>query len=316
MTDPAGGLLVPFGREGLVSRWGVLWVSCALAGCAKDEPGAVGVSSGACSSFTSKVTGSRTDTTVWYRPDGLEEVRTEEVFVDDLWIGTTTWERGYLGDQLASLTKHVEAADPDDATHGATSLTTYAYDDDGRLVEEQLREDNVLQHTTTYRYDELGHQVESYRTMHGGADDMRSLHFWEEGRLRRTEVWNVPQDRLAVFTDFTFLESAPSLDADVHGFKWGLESFYRLHYDGERVVEQVLLDGPDPLWGYDTFQWVWRDDGQLALLRSLGPGQRRLEAYSYDADGHILTYQRGEDADGDDVIDALESEQTWTRTCP
>jgi YD repeat-containing protein len=296
----------------------VVWPLIAMA--CEEPPTRSGVASQAdepgCVSRTQLEAGTAvSDITTWYRPDGLEERRTEENHAYGTWLGTVTIEHGYVGDQLVSITRWLEVEDLSDVPGATEELSTYAYDEQGRLVEEQVRVGGVLQRTTTHTHDALGQLVDTYWEMHDGQDDWRMLQTWEDGRLLRRETWNVDQNGLAFFEDHTYLAPAPSLDADIHSFVMGSERYVRVRYDGDRLVEEVLLDGPDAVWGYDTFQWVWRDDGQLSLLRSIGPDRRWLEAYSYDADGHLLSLSKGDDTDGDDVIDVLAFEQTWTWSC-
>lgn len=223
---------------------------------------------------------------------------------------TPRTEHGYDGDRLAYLARGVDAAsDPSGPTE---SLTTYRYDDQGRPLTEERREDGVLWTVATHGYDELGQRVETYTEFLDWQEDWRATYTREEGRLRRFESQRVDLDGPSFVEDHAYLQPAPSLDADV--FLWPDANVRRL-YGGENLIEETRLDGPDPVTGFVTTQWVWRDDRQIAVVRYLGDDLRFLFVSEFDAEGHKVATRWGPDADGDDVLDEVTSEQSWTWSC-
>jgi len=288
-----------------------------LAWACASEPGpAVALSSGECTSTTRQDrVDSYVDIVTAFDVEGRQLYQREEyVLLDGTWLATKLQENGYFDGLLVSEEVVWDVADAN-MVAAVDERTLFAYDEEGRLVEEQREAAGKPWTTTTHRYDDEGLLVESYiadRT--GQVDDWQELRTWDQGRLQRREVWNVDQNGLSQFEDHTFLESAPSLDARVHAFLLGMEVETLRTYDGERVVEVVDLTRVS-VWGYDTYQWAYREDGQVAMERSIGPEVRDLAVFSYDREGRQVRRAFGEDADGDDVIDEVSSEQTWAWSC-
>lgn len=293
------------------------FVPLLLAWACASEPGpAVKRSSGECTSTTRQDrVDSYVDIVTAFDVEGRELYRREEyVLLDGTWLATKLQENGYFDGLLVSEEVVWDVADAN-MVAAVDERTLFAYDKEGRLVEEQREAAGEPWTTTTHRYDDAGLLVETYvadRT--GQAEDWQELRTWDQGRLQRREVWNVDQNGLSQFEDYTFLASAPSLDARVHAFQLGMEIETLRTYDGERLVEVVDLTRVS-VWGYDTYQWVYRDDGQVAKERSIGPEVRDLAVFSYDGEGRQVGRAFGEDADGDDVIDEVSSEQTWAWSC-
>ena len=253
------------------------------------------------------------DHTEWFWADGSLD-RSEEVYrdPDGVYAFTHTVEYGYIDGQVTSrraTTHYPEHVIP---TVPVERLETYRYDGQGLLIEEETRQDGQLFYTVSYTHDGEGHMVESYKVYEDGQDDWQTFQEWEEGRLQGWESWNAELGALVMFEDVVYERAAPDLDQEVTGGFGGGEVHRLERYDGERLIERTELEG---VWAGTTWQWTHRDDGQVELERQLGPEEVTLVWREYDELGRLLGMERGLDTDGDDGIDELYTEQTWTWTC-
>jgi len=297
------------------------WILCCAVGAAcGPQPRApaatvASVEPGTCISTTRRQSGSGyADVETTYRPDGQELRRVEETFdADGSWRATLWLEVGFVDDRVASVATEMDASSP--LTIERT-LETFAYDAEGRLIEEVFTYDDIHYRTDLHRYDGLGQLIETYRVTGSGADQQLSF-TWADGRLVRLETSRVGEAEPYYVETRAYLAPAPSLDALVTISSDFLVDERIDRYDGQLLVERHHLEGADDHLAGIREAWAYRDDGQVAWHRhAAGPMLvETLTVYAYDSEGHLVLEQSGPDADRDDVIDRVVDEQAWAWEC-